>query len=638
MKGNFIILEKESLEKFEEANNLGIFKHLSLKITETEKKRIGFYFLVLEILTGIDDLETISNMIIDTDYTRLTQGTPNKADLGADAYYIEEGDKENVINIFSFKYRDSYGSSKGKFKQKEACATKRFLDNIPEDRNNSKTLEDDPDYDNVFAAIGKIRKVLNEPKDAVKKLYFVSNETGRPRKGDFDACGFNESYEVLNSKDLVNRLAKISKDARALFQVSEKHTISYKEEDEESVKLKEGELGNSFVFVVSLYDLVRITCSDQCFRKDIALRDPSAKSSCIKKPLSPEELLKKFTIDEDLLGDNVRKYLGHTKYNKDIVDTLAEKKNEYNFFAYNNGVTIIADSVVAKKNNDSHIYTVRLNKFQIVNGGQTLNSIYEYIQTCKDPADKVLEVLDNNFVLMRAYSVGVISPDDKENEESLGTKIARYTNSQNAIKPADLRANNNIQISLHYYLKDSKYYYVRKSGETNIPNGYKAVSMELVAQILMAIMRGEPGKASNNKRSLFEKEYESIFENDLDFRSVKEYIDFYFVVSDYYENKKIKSIQRKLYTIYVGNKFKVGGLQIKTINDLEDFLDSRVQKYIHKKNKEEGKKNEEEGKKNEEEVKNGGVGRKIDYRVLISKGFKEFLDSEIEAEINKEKK
>ena len=234
--------------------------------------------------------------------------------------------------------------------------------------------------------------------------------------------------------------------------------------------------------------------------------------------------------------------------------------------------------------------------------------------------------------------MGVISPDDKENEESLGTKIARYTNSQNAIKPADLRANNNIQISLHYYLKDSKYYYVRKSGETNIPNGYKAVSMELVAQILMAIMRGEPGKASNNKRSLFEKEYESIFENDLDFRSVKEYIDFYFVVSDYYENKKIKSIQRKLYTIYVGNKFKVGGLQIKTINDLEGFLDSRVQKYIHKKNKEEGKKNEEEGKKNEEEVKNGGVGRKIDYRVLISKGFKEFLDSEIEAEINKEKK
>nr|WP_294457125.1 AIPR family protein [uncultured Rothia sp.] len=638
MKGNFIILEKESLEKFEEANNLGIFKHLSPKITETDKKRIGFYFLVLEILTGIDDLETISNMIIDTEYTHLTQGTPNKADLGADAYYIEEGDKENVINIFSFKYRESYGSSKGQFKQNEACVTKRFLDNIPGDRNNSKTLEDDPSYDNVFAAIRKIRKILNAPKDAVKKLYFVSNEAGRPREGAFDACRFNESYEVLNSKDLVNRLAKISKDARALFQVSEKHTISYKEEDEESVKLKKGELGNSFVFVVSLYDLVRITCNDQCFRKDITLRDPSVKSSCIKKPLSPEELLKKFTIDEDLLGDNVRKYLGHTKYNKDIVDTLAEKKNEYNFFAYNNGVTIIADSVVAKKNNDSSIYTVRLNKFQIVNGGQTLNSIYEYIQTCKDPADKVLEVLDNNFVLMRAYSVGVISPDDKENEESLGTKIARYTNSQNAIKPADLRANNNIQISLHYYLKDSKYYYVRKSGETNIPNGYKAVSMELVAQILMAIMQGEPGKASNNKRSLFEKEYKSIFENDLDFRSVKEYIDFYFVVSDYYENKKIKSIQRKLYTIYVGNKFKVGGLQIKTINDLEDFLDSRVQKYIHKKNEEEGKKNEEEGKKNEEEGKNGGVGRKINYRVLISKGFKEFLDSEIEAEINKEKK
>ena len=154
--------------------------------------------------------------------------------------------------------------------------------------------------------------------------------------------------------------------------------------------------------------------------------------------------------------------------------------------------------------------------------------------------------------------------------------------------------------------------------------------MELAAQILMAIMRGEPGKASNNKRALFGKDYKSIFHDGLDFKNVKEYIDFYFKVSDYYEEKGVKSVQRKLYTIYVGNKFKVGGLQIKTINYLEDFLDSRVQKYINKKN-------EEEGKKNEEEVKNGDVGRKINYRVLISKEFKEFLDSEIEAEIDKEK-
>ena len=355
-----------------------------------------------------------------------------------------------------------------------------------------------------------------------------------------------------------------------------------------------------------------------------------------KKPLSPEELLKKFAIDKDLLGDNVRNYLGYTKYNKDIVDTLSRKKDKYNFFAYNNGVTIIADSVEAKKNNDSTIYTVWLSKFQIVNGGQTLNSIYKYIQTCNErnePADKVLEVLDNNFVLMRAYSVGVISPDDKdiENEDSLGTKIARYTNSQNAIKSADLHANDNIQISLHYYLKDSKYYYVRKGGKPDTPDGYKEVSMELVAQILMAIIREEPGKASNNKRSLFEKEYKSIFKNDLEFWSVKEYIDFYFKVSDYYEKKGVKSVQRNLYTIYIGNKFKVGGLQIKTIDYLEGFLDSRVQKYIHKKN-------EKEGKKNEEEVKNGDAGRKINYRVLISKGFKEFLDSEIEAEIDEEKK
>lgn len=126
MKGNYIILEKESLEKFEEANNLGIFKHLSPKITETDKKRIGFYFLVLEILTGIDDLETISNMIIDTEYTHLTQGTPNKADLGADAYYIEEGDKENVIIFSVLSIENPMDHQKGNLNRMKLVLLKDF--------------------------------------------------------------------------------------------------------------------------------------------------------------------------------------------------------------------------------------------------------------------------------------------------------------------------------------------------------------------------------------------------------------------------------------------------------------------------------------------------------------------------------
>lgn len=599
MKGNFIILEKESLEKFEEANRVGVFKNLKPAITEADKIRIGFYFLVLENVTGIDNLKDISDMIIDTDYIRLTQGIPNKADLGVDAYYIKNGNGETVINLFNFKYRETYALQK-KFTEKDAIATKKFLDYISDSGRKSKNLEGKPEYQHSLAAIKKIRKVLDGTNKAVKKIYFVSNDTGRPREGEFEECEFKESYEVLNSKDIVDLLSKAPNDASALFQVSQEHTICYKSDDEESQKAKDGELGNSYVFAVSLFDLVRITCNIQYLRDRVGLE-----KSYVKK------LLNTLAMNENLLGSNVRNYLGRTKYNEDIVDTL-KKDRDRNFFAYNNGITIIADSVETNNNDGSPIYTVMLDKFQIVNGGQTLNSIYKYIQTCNDSADKILEVLDNNFVLMRAYSVGEVSPEgkDKEIKYSLGAKIAKYTNSQNAIKPADLHANDNIQISLHYYLKDFNYYYIRKSGETNIPNGYKSVSMELVAQILMAIVRGEPGKASNNKSSLFKNEYKSIFDNSLDFNSVKEYIDFYFVVSDYYENKKVKSIQRKLYTMYIGYSLKKRG-KGKPVECLESFLDLAVKKYAKTKNMNDT------------------------YRSLIYVDFKKFIDKEINEEINK---
>ena len=134
--------------------------------------------------------------------------------------------------------------------------------------------------------------------------------------------------------------------------------------------------------------------------------------------------------------------------------------------------------------------------------------------------------------------------------------------------------------------------------------------MELVAQILMAVLQGEPGKASNNKSSLFKNEYRLIFDNSLDFRFVKEYIDFYFVVSDYYEKKKVKSIQRKLYTMYIGYSLKNRGKD-KPVEYLESFLDSALENYAKDRNKD------------------------FTYRSLISVDFKKFIDGEINQEINK---
>lgn len=87
---------------------LRYFNYLDLDSTEfedIEKKRIGFYLLVLESVTGIKDTDEIIFDIIDTNFCRLVLKEKND-DLGIDAVNF---DKENhVINLFSFKYRESF--------------------------------------------------------------------------------------------------------------------------------------------------------------------------------------------------------------------------------------------------------------------------------------------------------------------------------------------------------------------------------------------------------------------------------------------------------------------------------------------------------------------------------------------------
>ena len=68
----------------------------SRQFKEVDKKRIGFYFLVLESVTGIKDLDEILEDIIDTNFCRLVLSETND-DLGIDAVNF---DKENhIINL-----------------------------------------------------------------------------------------------------------------------------------------------------------------------------------------------------------------------------------------------------------------------------------------------------------------------------------------------------------------------------------------------------------------------------------------------------------------------------------------------------------------------------------------------------------
>ena len=153
------------------------------------------------------------------------------------------------------------------------------------------------------------------------------------------------------------------------------------------------------------------------------------------------DVLNELKLDMGVLYENVRGYLGNTKYNKNIINTLSECPNR--FFMFNNGITITAKDVGVEQKNANTKYLFKLKGMQIVNGGQTLRSIYKF----KD-IEFNDEKLENAAVLVRIFKT--------EDNFELTNAIAEYTNSQNAISDADLKSINAVQIKIEKFLAENR--------------------------------------------------------------------------------------------------------------------------------------------------------------------------------------
>ena len=126
--------------------------------------------------------------------------------------------------------------------------------------------------------------------------------------------------------------------------------------------------------------------------------------------------------------------------------------NQKIFFIYNNGLTLTTSSLEANPQNTGNRFLFELQNFQIVNGGQTIRSIYEYLMG--QDVNKIAN-LRKASVLVRIFKV---SSDD-----CLKNKIAEYTNSQNAISAKDLKSVDQKQIQIEAYLKPFNIQYIRKT-------------------------------------------------------------------------------------------------------------------------------------------------------------------------------
>lgn len=432
---------RKSMDAYRDAYESGVIPdsfELNEKTADIDRIRIGFYFLTLKSITGVSDDKDISDMIIDTDYLSKIKNKVND-DLGVDAYYINE--KEGEVNLFNFKYREKWNKD-SKFKGSEIYSSLRFLSFISGEKEASEILNEFKDSKHTIEVLEEIDK-FRENGDVDINLYLVSNEVQpigmKDKKIIQDANGVTVKSVTLGS--ISDYLIEVKRDVSAVMKISNKNVMVYREAEESSY--------TSYVFSISLLELARITSKDEDFRvnfKEYGTTEVSDKE-CVN-------LLDYVDLDPSVLHDNVRGFLGKTPFNDGIIETIANDPKK--FFMYNNGITITAERIDYNPPPGVKKSPMSLVNYQVVNGGQTLRSVHKFIEDNIDEnPDKVVSCLRSASVIIRAYPVGSNQEEDlhgKGKVYSMGTQIARFTNSQNAINPADLHSNDTVQLLLKSYL------------------------------------------------------------------------------------------------------------------------------------------------------------------------------------------
>ena len=591
-RNDYVLVKKFSLDSFEDVCDSGVIKESALNFLNKSndssfRERIGFYYLVLKNITGEDDPEEISKMIIDTEYMSKILGISNN-DLGVDAYYINEEKRE--IQIFNFKYRSSWKQG-ASFKAGDSFATNRFLALLANEGDVSDILNDNSlgnssqNFSRTIDAINEITNYREKDDDISIVAYFVSNESSPMPSYDINIMQdtYGISVRSISLGDISGFLTPKREGIQAKLKVPTDKMMVYRESDDAS--------NSSYIFSTSLYELARITSKSEDVRMHNSLEWEDSDDERL-------EYLKQMSLETSLLHDNVRGYLGSTPYNKGIIRTLEEEPSK--FFMFNNGVTITANDVLVPSKKGAKFKFITLKDFQVVNGGQTLRSVHEYIKS-NSLKEQVVESLRDSSVLIRAYNTK--EADLEEPDSAIATQIARYTNSQNAISPADLRSNDEVQIQIQTYLAADGYDYVLKRNlrKRTKKNGSTRIPMELMAQILITDM-GKPEEATNQKRKLFNDYYDDIFGKDLSLESIPDLLRRYREIEEHYlsDSSRHGNRQKYLYLMYIMKKL----LNI-SIEEAQNILELSLDEY--------------------------SPGKKMaDSRKLIYPGFKDLVDKKIQ--------
>jgi len=232
-----------------------------------------------------------------------------------------------------------------------------------------------------------------------------------------------------------------------------------------NLDIDEKETDNGTILEYHLWDVKRIKKHDDILRgKDPVIVDFEEKGfnplPCLKMPdvsdrvecylaIIPGETLSKIynRYHQHILEQNVRTFLQFKgASNKGIRDTLighiptnaqrakGDRQRDPEpdmFFSYNNGISTTAADIEVVDKEQGPVIT-KITDWQIVNGGQTTASISAVMKMKNTDPELIKQV----FVAMK---VSVIK--DKEIKDDLVPRIARFANTQSAVKNSDIGIN-----------------------------------------------------------------------------------------------------------------------------------------------------------------------------------------------------
>lgn len=165
------------------------------------------------------------------------------------------------------------------------------------------------------------------------------------------------------------------------------------------------------------------------------------------KPKTLHDLFEKYKFS--LFFKNVRNPLHKSNYNEQIVETLLRKPNA--FWYFNNGITgitkILPDIGI-------HAKRIEIDGLQIINGAQTVYSIYQAYKNATQIEKKSMDA----YAKIALRLIG-------SSDEEFNLQITRYTNFQNPMTERDFWANDDVQERLQNESFSTDIWYEKRRGE-----------------------------------------------------------------------------------------------------------------------------------------------------------------------------